>query len=136
MSKYKKIFIAASFIPTFLCAASSEPPPSCSSNCGALIQRLENLNCSNAIPEANSFLLNGHKLVLAIHRNATHRQNEIAIFRNGLQSRRQTMTDCFNKHRTNKEFSIAILPLLKVDFAVERLSENPEMPQQAREMLI
>lgn len=135
MNKFKLLFAAALLMPT-LPWAGEKGAPACGSNCGALLQRFEKLDCSSAIPEARKFLLDGHKLVIAIPRNAPRIQHDIAALRKGLQSHGQTMTDCLNKHRTNKEFSSAILPFMKADFAVEKLNETPDMPQHAREMLI
>jgi hypothetical protein len=135
MNSFKLALVAALLIPP-LSWAREQDAPAFGSNCGPLSQRLEKLDCTNAIPEGRKFLLEGHKLVLAIPRNAPSVQNEIATLRKGLQSHGQTMTDCLNKHRANKEYSSAILPFMKADFAVEKLSETPGMPRHAQEMLI
>lgn len=109
---------------------------SCGSKCAALSQRLEKLDCGIAISEAEKFLSDGHNLVLAIPRVAPRTHNEIAILRQGLQSREQTMLDCLTKHRGQTKFSDAMSAFMKANFAVAKLSETTETPRQVQEMLI
>lgn len=134
MNMFKRFLVGVLLMPALLWAATNTP--ACDSNCDVLSQRLNKFDCRNSISEGRKFLLDGRKLVLTIPGSAPGIQNEIAALRNGLQSHRQTMVDCLNKHRANKEFSSAILPFMKADFAVEKLSETPNMSKHAQEMSI
>ena len=135
MNNVKLVLVATLCIPA-LSWAAGQGTSACGSNCVVLPQRLEQLDCTNAIQSGRKFLLDGHKVVRDIPRNAPSIQREIAALRKGLQSHSQTMTDCLNKHRTNKEYSSAILPFMMADFALEKLSGTSGMLKHAQDMLI
>lgn len=135
MNTFKMFFATALLIP-LLSGAEEKNTPTCNSNCAALMQRLEKLDCSTAIPEAAQFLSDGRNLVVNISRGSSQMRNEIAALTKGLKSRERTMLDCATKHRDKKDFRDAMSAFLRANLAVEHLSETPGIPRQTQEMLI